>query len=108
MAKLRDCSRQHVQATVNSLAEAGLVEFVPNPGHRRSHLVRVTDRGRSCAAETQRRERRILSGLQLEAEAEDLRQAVRVLERVRQALTGARWRHLIESESGMLPTVTSS
>ena len=87
MARARDCSRQHVQTAVNSLAEAGYVEFVSNPAHRRSHLVQLTDRGRGCSAEMQRRERRILSGLPLEAEAEELRQASRVLETVLQALT---------------------
>jgi DNA-binding MarR family transcriptional regulator len=38
-------SRQSVHATVKRLAEDGLVEWVKNPDHRRSHLVRLTNLG---------------------------------------------------------------
>lgn len=47
MASSRPVSRQHCQTIVNSLAEQGLVEFVDNPRHKRSKLVRVTKRGRT-------------------------------------------------------------
>lgn len=47
MAAARPVSRQHCQTIVNGLAEQGLVEFVDNPRHKRSKLVRVTKRGRA-------------------------------------------------------------
>lgn len=47
MAAARPVSRQHCQTIVNGLAEQGFVEFVDNPRHKRSKLVRLTKRGRS-------------------------------------------------------------
>ena len=47
MAAARPVSRQHCQTIVNGLAEQGLVEFLDNPRHKRSKLVRVTKRGRA-------------------------------------------------------------
>lgn len=47
MAAARPVSRQHCQTIVNGLAEQGFVEFVDNPQHKRSKLVRLTKRGRS-------------------------------------------------------------
>lgn len=39
-------NRQNVQRIVNDLHKEGLVEFQPNPHHRRAHLVVLTDKGR--------------------------------------------------------------
>ncbi len=39
-------SRQNVQRIVNDLERDGLVEFQPNPHHKRAHLVALTDKGR--------------------------------------------------------------
>lgn len=47
LARTRPVSRQHCQVIVNSLFEQGLVEFVDNPRHKKSKLVRATRRGRS-------------------------------------------------------------
>jgi DNA-binding MarR family transcriptional regulator len=47
MAAARPVSRQHCQTLVNGLAEQGLVEFLDNPRHKRSKLVRITKRGRA-------------------------------------------------------------
>jgi len=47
MARSRPVSRQHCQTIVNSLEVQGLVEFVENPKHKRSQLVRVTRSGRA-------------------------------------------------------------
>jgi DNA-binding MarR family transcriptional regulator len=47
MAAARPVSRQHCQTIVNGLAEQGLVEFLDNPRHKRSKLVRLTKRGRT-------------------------------------------------------------
>jgi DNA-binding MarR family transcriptional regulator len=38
-------SRQHVQVTVNSLREKGLLESRPNPRHKRSSLMQLSDKG---------------------------------------------------------------
>lgn len=46
MARTRPVSRQHCQTICNALEDQGLVEFVDNPKHKRSKLVRVTKKGR--------------------------------------------------------------
>jgi len=46
MARTRPVSRQHCQTICNALEGQGLVEFVDNPKHKRSKLVRVTKKGR--------------------------------------------------------------
>lgn len=43
-------SRQHVQATVNSLLEKGLVRTRDNPRHKRSALIALTPKGRKLFA----------------------------------------------------------
>lgn len=46
MARSRPVSRQHCQTISNALEAQGLVEFVDNPKHKKSKLVRVTKKGR--------------------------------------------------------------
>lgn len=48
IAALRPVSRQYVQKIVDALAGDGLVEFRPNPAHRRSKLVAITGAGRAA------------------------------------------------------------
>lgn len=43
-------SRQHVQVTVNSLKDRGLVGMKVNPRHTRSPLIALTDRGHELFA----------------------------------------------------------
>ncbi len=38
--------RQGVQRIINELAQEGIVEFLPNPQHKRAHLVTLTPRGK--------------------------------------------------------------
>lgn len=45
IAKMRPTSRQRMQRLADELAAEGLVEFVDNPKHRRSKLVRLTSKG---------------------------------------------------------------
>jgi DNA-binding MarR family transcriptional regulator len=45
IARMRPTSRQRMQRLANELAAAGLVEFIVNPKHRRSKLVRLTPKG---------------------------------------------------------------
>ena len=48
MGRAQAISRQFVQRMVNDAAARGLVESVPNPAHRRSSLIRLTDAGRAA------------------------------------------------------------
>ena len=45
IARDMGANRQNVQRIVNDLARDGLVEFQPNPHHRRAQLVVLTDKG---------------------------------------------------------------
>ncbi|MGF1610430.1 MAG: MarR family winged helix-turn-helix transcriptional regulator [Kiloniellales bacterium] len=45
IAQMRPTSRQRMQRLANELAAEGLVEFIDNPRHRRSKLVRLTPKG---------------------------------------------------------------
>lgn len=47
IAQMRPTSRQRMQRLADELAAEGLVEFVDNPRHRRSKLVRVTPKGQA-------------------------------------------------------------
>lgn len=45
IAQMRPTSRQRMQRLADELAHEGLVEFIDNPRHRRSRLVRLTREG---------------------------------------------------------------
>src|SRR5215218_9480922 len=45
IAEMRPTSRQRMQRLADELAAEGLVEFIDNPKHRRSMLVRLTRKG---------------------------------------------------------------
>lgn len=45
IAEMRPTSRQRMQRLADELAAEGLVEFIDNPSHRRSKLVRLTAKG---------------------------------------------------------------
>jgi DNA-binding MarR family transcriptional regulator len=45
IAQMRPTSRQRMQRLADELEAAGLVEFIDNPKHRRSKLVRLTRKG---------------------------------------------------------------
>jgi DNA-binding MarR family transcriptional regulator len=45
LARMRPTSRQRMQQLADELAEEGYVEFVDNPQHKKSKLVRLTRKG---------------------------------------------------------------
>lgn len=47
IARTRGVSRQHIQIIANDLADAGLVDRLDNPHHRRAPLITLTTRGES-------------------------------------------------------------
>ncbi|GGL65241.1 MarR family transcriptional regulator [Streptomyces fumigatiscleroticus] len=60
MGRAQAISRQFVQRMVNDAAGRGLVESVPNPAHRRSSLIRLTEEGRTAIAAVLAREHSVL------------------------------------------------
>lgn len=88
LARARLVSRQDVQPIVNALVREGLVEFVANPAHRRSPLVRLTAQGKDLLEAMRRREREIAAQLELPGSAQEIERATEVLRAARQALEG--------------------
>lgn len=81
-------NRQNVQRIVNDLAKEGLVEFQPNPHHRRAHLVVLTEKGQrtydAAVSSYYPRANALAEGLPVE----DIKTAHRVLLALRQKLEG--------------------
>lgn len=63
IARLKRVTRQNIQVIVDGLVDAGLVRLVANPAHKRSSLVRLTNRGRDVFEEMRRRERSALASI---------------------------------------------
>jgi DNA-binding MarR family transcriptional regulator len=57
IAELYSVSRQHVQATVNSLIERKLLSVEENPKHKRSSLITLNDKGRSLFSEVAKKDK---------------------------------------------------
>ena len=63
IAGLYNVSRQHVQVTVNRLVDRGLLATGPNPRHRRSPLIALSENGRLCFEEIRRNEKALVDTL---------------------------------------------
>lgn len=81
-------NRQNVQRIVNDLAKEGLIEFQPNPHHRRAHLVVLTEKGQrtydAAVSSYYPRANALAEGISLE----DIKAAHRVMLALRQKLEG--------------------
>lgn len=53
-------SRQHVQTTVNSLLETGLIETRDNPRHKRSPLIMLNSKGRALFAKVLKKDEAVI------------------------------------------------
>ncbi len=65
-------SRQHVQVTVNQLISKGLLRALPNPQHKRSPLMRLSELGRETFAEIRRSESAIIEKMFVDLRSEDV------------------------------------
>ncbi len=90
LARAGSVSRQHVRALVHDLAGGGYVEYLPNPAHKRSPLIRLTALGRDQVDEFEGREARLFSRSAIDVGAADVQRAASVLRRVRIGLQDAR------------------
>lgn len=92
MARARPVSRQHIQTLVNALARDGLVESVKNPAHKRSHLIKLTTKGKDLVEVMNRREERIFNRLTIPISKKHLQNAADVLRMVRSLFERQSWR----------------
>ncbi len=89
LARARPVTRQHIQQIANEAAADGLIEFIDNPAHKRSKLLRLTPKGERVDAEMTERLKTFAGDLAEDFDAAELATAARVLNAVRAKLTGA-------------------
>lgn len=82
IAQMRPTSRQRMQRLADELAAEGLVEFVDNPKHQRSKLVRLTRKGDARYRELQARFLAIASTMGAALSEADIRKATEIVRQV--------------------------
>jgi DNA-binding MarR family transcriptional regulator len=79
IAQMRPTSRQRMQRLADELAAEGLVEFIDNPKHRRSKLVRLTLKGNGRYRKLNDRFLSIASTLGVPLSEADIRKATEIV-----------------------------
>jgi DNA-binding MarR family transcriptional regulator len=79
IAQMRPTSRQRMQRLANELAAEGLVEFIDNPKHRRSKLVRLTPKGDARYRELNARLLSIASTMGVALSEADIRKTIEIV-----------------------------
>ena len=79
IAQMRPTSRQRMQRLADELVAEGLVEFIDNPKHRRSKLVRLTRKGNSRYRELSTRFLAIASTMGADLSEADIRKTTDIL-----------------------------
>jgi len=97
MARDRSVSRQHVQTLINQLAEAGYVEFIENPAHKRSAFARLTPLGKKTVDRMNRREHKLLSKSGVGVPDRKMHEAAETLRAVRAFFENKEWQRLLKS-----------
>ncbi|MER6019350.1 MarR family winged helix-turn-helix transcriptional regulator [Streptomyces anulatus] len=82
IARAMGITRQSVQRIADLLVARGLAEYVENPAHRRAKLLRVTEAGREAVSRIGPPHAEFAARLVGEMGAEELGEAVLVLERL--------------------------
>jgi DNA-binding MarR family transcriptional regulator len=72
-------ARQFIQRLVNDALELGLVTTEPNPAHKRSKLIALTDAGRVAFAQIRARENETLRRIAADIPEEDIAACLRVV-----------------------------
>jgi len=79
IARMRPTSRQRMQRLANELAAGGLVEFIDNPKHRRSKLVRLTPKGDADYRELDARLLSLASTMGVTLSEADIRKTIEIV-----------------------------
>jgi DNA-binding MarR family transcriptional regulator len=82
IAGMRPTSRQRMQRLADELSAEGLVEFVDNPRHRRSKLVRLTGNGEDRYREMNTRLLSVASTMGVDLGEADIREATAIVRRL--------------------------
>jgi DNA-binding MarR family transcriptional regulator len=82
IAQMRPTSRQRMQRLADELAAEGVVEFIENPRHRRSKLVRLTRKGDARYRELSARFLAMASTMGDDLSEADIRKTTEVIRRL--------------------------
>ena len=88
IAQMRPTSRQRMQRLADELAAEGLVEFIDNPKHRRSKLVRLTRKGDARYRELNARLLAIASTLGVPLSEADIRRTIEIVRQLSDEVKG--------------------
>src|SRR5260221_14168313 len=88
IARMRPTSRQRMQRLADELAAEGLVEFIDNPKHQRSKLVRLTPKGDMRYRELDARFLAIASTLGVGLSGGDIRRTREIVRRLSDEVEG--------------------
>ncbi|WEO92938.1 MarR family transcriptional regulator [Streptomyces sp. FXJ1.172] len=86
MGRAQALSRQFVQRMVNDATAHGLVESAPNPAHKRSSLIRLTEQGQVAITTVIDRERAVLRQVGGDLTDAEVDACLRVLSRLLELL----------------------
>ena len=87
IARLNATSRQNIQTIVNRLARERCIELRPNPAHKRSELVHLTDLGQASVEAVGRNEAAYKERLLAHCTKDELERSAKLLRSIREALT---------------------
>jgi DNA-binding MarR family transcriptional regulator len=90
IARMRPTSRQRMQRLADELAADGLVEFIDNPRHRRSKLVRLTRKGHARYRELSARLLEMASTMGADLSEADIRKTAETVRRLSDEARDAR------------------
>ena len=82
IAQMRPTSRQRMQRLADELTAEGLVEFIDNPRHRRSKLVRLTHKGQARYRALSARLLEIASTMGPDLSEADIRKTIEIVRRL--------------------------
>lgn len=89
IAKMRPTSRQRMQRLADELAGEGIVEFIDNPKHRRSKLVRLTRKGMASYRRMDARLLEIVSTMGADLGEADIRNSIEIVRQLSDEMKNA-------------------
>jgi DNA-binding MarR family transcriptional regulator len=105
IARSKSTSRQNVQIIVNRLKAIGVVELSPNPAHKRSELVSITEAGASVLTKAEGLHASTVERLAAELSKAELVSCLESIQKLRGALNGEQPRlRASRKRPGHLPT----
>lgn len=86
LAKLRHQSRQSVQVMMDQMQEMGWVEAKPNPFHKKSLIIELTEEGKKAYKNMQEQEIKHMKKLNIDVPAKKLEEALKLVEHINEKI----------------------